>query len=56
VIEANSVASDQLIVHLSDPTQSAVIAPVFTVIAIIALIPAVLSFRCLRRDATASRP
>lgn len=54
VIEAVSVATDQFFGHLSDPTQSAVMAPVFAVIAIIAAIPLVLYFRCLRRDATAS--
>ena len=54
VIEAISVATDQFFGHLSDPTQSAMMTPVFAVIAIIAVIPAVLYFRCLRRDATAT--
>ena len=54
VIEAISVATDQFFGHLSDPTQSAVMTPVFAVITIIAAVPLVLYFRCLRRDATAS--
>jgi len=54
VIEAISVATDQFFGHLSDPTQSAMMTPVFAVIAVIAVIPAVLYFRCLRRDATAT--
>ncbi|HEX5156373.1 MAG TPA: hypothetical protein VFW17_04065 [Ktedonobacterales bacterium] len=54
VIEAISVATDQFFGHLSDPTQSVVMAPVFAVIAVIAAVPLVLYFRCLRRDATAS--
>ena len=54
VIEAVSVATDQFFGHLSDPTQSAVMAPVFAVIAIIAVVPLVLYLHCLRRDATAS--
>ncbi len=54
VIEAISVATDQFFGHLSDPTQSAMMTPVFAVIAVIAAIPLVLYLRCLRRDATAS--
>lgn len=54
VIEAISVATDQFFGHLSDPTQSTMMAPVFAVIAVIATIPLVLYFRCLRRDAMAS--
>jgi len=54
VIEAISVATDQFFGHLSDPTQSAMMTPVFAVIAVIAAVPLVLYFRCLRRDATAS--
>ncbi|HEU4782158.1 MAG TPA: hypothetical protein VFS83_02340 [Ktedonobacterales bacterium] len=56
VIEAISVATDQFFGHLSDPTQSAVMAPVFVAIAIIAAIPLVLYFRCLRRDGAFSWP
>lgn len=54
VIEAISVATDQFFGHLSDPTQSAMMTPVFAIIAVIAAIPLVLYLRCLRRDATAS--
>lgn len=54
VIEAASVATDQLFGHLSDPTQSVAMAPVFAVITVIALIPALLYFRCLRRDGRVS--
>jgi hypothetical protein len=54
VIEAISVATDQLFGHLSDPTQSAMMTPIFAALAVIAAIPAVLYFRCLRRDATTS--
>lgn len=50
VIEAVSIATDQLFGHLSDPAQSAAMAPVFAVVAVIALIPTVLYFRSLRRD------
>jgi len=54
VIEAISVATDQFFGHLSDPTQSAMMTPVFAVIAVIAAVPLVLYLRYLRRDATAS--
>lgn len=54
VIEAISVATDQFFGHLSDPTQSAMMTPVFAALTVIALIPLVLYFRCLRRDVTAS--
>ncbi len=54
VIEAVSVATDQFFVHLSDPTQSAVMTPVFAVLAVIALIPLTLYLRCLRRDVAVS--
>ena len=41
VIEAISVATDQLFGHLSDPSQSAAMAPAFAVLAVIALIPTI---------------
>lgn len=56
VIEAISVATDQFFGHLSDPTQSAMMTPVFAVIAVIAAVPLVLYFRCLRRDGSFSWP
>jgi hypothetical protein len=56
VIEAISVATDQFFGHLSDSTQSAMMTPVFAVIAIIAAVPLVLYFRCLRRDGSSSWP
>lgn len=56
VIEAISVATDQFFGHLSDPTQSAMMTPVFAVIAIVAAIPLVLYFRRLRRDGAFSWP
>lgn len=56
VIEAISVATDQFFGHLSDPTQSAMMTPVFAAIAVIAAIPLVLYFRCLHRDGSFSWP
>ena len=40
VIEAISIASDQLFGHISDPSASAAMAPVFIVLALIGLVPA----------------
>ena len=51
VIEAASIATDQFFGHLSDPTQSLAMTPVFAALMVIALIPLTAFLRHLRRDA-----
>ena len=48
VIEAASVATDQLFGHISDPSQSLAMSPVFAALTIIALIPLTVYLRHLR--------
>lgn len=48
VIEAASVATDQFFGHLSDPSQSLAMSPVFAALTIIALIPLTVYLRHLR--------
>ena len=48
VIEAISVATDQTFGHIHDASQSAAAVPIFVVLALIALVPAVVYLRNLR--------
>ncbi|HEX8995779.1 MAG TPA: hypothetical protein VF812_07090 [Ktedonobacterales bacterium] len=50
VVEAASIATDQFFGHLNDPTQSAVTTPIFAVLTVISLAPALLYLRGLRRE------
>jgi hypothetical protein len=48
VIEVASVAADQVFGHLSDPTQSLAMVPVFVALTIIGLIPTIVFLRGLQ--------
>jgi hypothetical protein len=48
LIEAISVATDQLFGHISDPTQSLTAVPVFVLLTLVGLVPAVVFFRNMR--------
>ena len=50
VLEAVSVATDQLFGHLSDPLASAGMVPVFAVLALVGMVPTVVYLRSLRED------
>jgi hypothetical protein len=50
VIEAVSVASDQLFGHISDLSASAAMVPVFVVLALIGLVPAIVYLRALHEE------
>jgi hypothetical protein len=54
VIETTSVAFDQTFGHLSDPSQSAAMVPVFVVLTLIGLVPLVVFLRSLRGKPTDS--
>jgi len=49
VIESASIATDQVFGHLSDPSASPAMAPVFGVVALIGLIPTIAFLRSVRR-------
>lgn len=49
VIESASVAVDQLFGHLSYPAQSDMMTPIFAVLTVIGLVPAILYLRSLRK-------
>ena len=49
VIEAVSVTIDQTFGHISDPTQSLAMVPVFALLTVIALVPTIVYLHCLRQ-------
>lgn len=49
VIESASIATDQVFRHLSDPAASPAMAPIFGVLALIGLVPAVAFLPSVRR-------
>ena len=55
VFEAASIACDQTFGHISDPTQSTAMVPVFAALTVIALLPLVVFLRALRGQPTAGR-
>jgi hypothetical protein len=50
VIEAVSVTIDQTFGHISDPTQSLAMVPVFAMLTVIALVPTIVYMHCLRQS------
>jgi hypothetical protein len=50
-----SVASDQFFGHISDPNASAAMVPVFVVLALIGLVPAIVYLRSLRQEPERAR-